>query len=253
MLKKNSPLIHHSAVFPKKDLRNASPETKYKIIESFNDYNYWLKQMLNKASYSLQIQILMPIYFESLVDLAFRIKLRKSLFNRDKIYVAKGKSYDIFENFEFLNIEQKIKEIKNKCFEVNPKRIDKFLSDLKEDFENGNVKKRKRNKLLHGNALLFRNLNVKFYVDNDTIIGFPNNGARAIAESINASVEETKLIKTIKSYEKQCNDFIDIFDDNGYFKTLVSSIMFAHNSRTGGCISTDISDYEHLYAPQKLD
>lgn len=209
--------------------------------------------MLNKASYSLQIQILMPIYFESLVDLAFRIKLRKSLFNRDKIYVAKGKSYDIFENFEFLNIEQKIKEIKNKCFEVNPKRIDKFLSDLKEDFENGNVKKRKRNKLLHGNALLFRNLNVKFYVDNDTIIGFPNNGARAIAESINASVEETKLIKTIKSYEKQCNDFIDIFDDNGYFKTLVSSIMFAHNSRTGGCISTDISDYEHLYAPQKLD
>lgn len=228
------------------DLNTTDAAVKYKFIENANDYNHWLKLLLEKATVALKIQILLPIYFESLVDLAFRIKLKKSLFNKKRIYGDREYKLDIFEFFEQLPIHKKIKEIKTKCFEVNDQRINKFSEQIR------NYKIRKeRNKLLHGNALFFQNLNLKYYLDEPYFIGFPDKarGMRTIADSIQSSMEDNELLETIRIYEKQCNDFINVFEDNGYFKSLVSSIAFGHNTENGGCVSIGITKYENLFAP----
>lgn len=229
-----------------KDLESIDEEAKYKFIENCHDYNHWLKLLLEKSTVALKIQILLPIYFESLVDLAFRIKLKKSLFNKKKIYGEREYKLDIFEFFEQLPINKKIEEIKTKCNEVDDQKIKKFMEQIK----NNRIRK-ERNKLLHGNSLFFRNSNLKYYLDGPFFIGLPDKarGFRAIAESINSSMDEKRTLDTIRIYEKQCDDFIDIFKDNEYFRSLVSSIAFGHNSDNGGCVSIGLNKYEDLLAP----
>lgn len=250
VLEKKLPSAPEQLYLTTEDSSTTDAAVKYKYIENANDYNHWLKLLLEKATVALKIQILLPIYFESLVDLAFRIKLKKSLFNKKRIYGDREYKLDIFEFFEQLPVHKKIEEIKTKCCEVNDQRINKFSEQIR------NYKIRKeRNKLLHGNALFFRNLNLKYYLDEPYFIGFPDKarGMRTIADSIQSSMEDKKLLDTIRIYEKQCNDFINIFDDNGYFKSLVSSIAFAHNSANGGCVSIGISKYEDLFAPTEWE
>jgi hypothetical protein len=251
VIKKKLPTPPNQLSLSHEDMNSKDEEVRYKYVENNKDYNLWLKLLLEKAMFSLNIQILLPIYFESLVDMAFRMKLKKSLFNKSKIYGDKEIKLDIFEYFEVLPTHVKIKEIKNKCFDVNTQRINRFISDMWDDKESGNKKKKERNKLLHGNALFFQNLNLKFYVDEKYLIGFPDRarGIRTIVDSIQSSMDEKKLIETLNIYEKRCNDFINVFDDNGYFKSLIAGIAFAHNPETGGCVSIGINKYQDLFAP----
>lgn len=251
IIEKRIPQQPEQLSLPTGDINSIDAEVKYKFIENSNDYNQWLNMVIEKATFALKIQILLPIYFESLIDLAFRIKLKKSLFNNNKIYGDREVKLDVFENFETLPIHKKIKEIKSNCFEVNIQKINKFISEMWEDKESGNSKKKERNKLLHGNALFFRNINLKYYVDESRIIGFPDRarGIRVISESIYSTMQDKELLETIRVYEKRCNDFLNIFDDKGYFKSLASGIAFGHNTSSGGSFSLGLNKLADLYAP----
>ena len=110
--------------------------------------------------------------------------------------------------------------------------------------------KNDRNKLLHGNALFFRNLNLKYYVDENQIIGYPDKlkGIKVIADSIYSSMEDKNILKIISVYEKRCSDFMNIFDEKGNFKKIAKGIAFGHNSNSGGSFSIGINKYEDLFA-----
>ncbi len=61
------------------------------------------------------------------------------------------------------------------------------------------------------------------------------------------------IIAIIENYENRCNSFIDIFDDNGYFKSLISCIAFGYNTRVGGVFSLGLEKYEDLFAPDDFE
>ena len=232
----------------KEDVKTDNPKVKYKYIEFANDYNNWLKAVLDKAQFSLQIQILLPIHFESLINLAFRVKLKKEYYN-DKINYGDDPSFplDIFDFFERLSIPKKIEQIKLKCFQINIEKINQFRKQIRGSYD----LREKRNNFLHGNALYFQNLQLKYFVDGNYLVGFPDKAKamRAIASSISVSTEKKNLLGTIKTYEEWCGQLIDIFDDNDYFKNLVEGISFAYNSTTGGTVSIGVSNYGDLFAP----
>ena len=140
------------------ELDTKDPTIQYKWIEYARDYNLWLKSTLEQATLSIQIQILLPIYFESLIDLAFRIKLQKSYFDDNKRY-GRDNNKRIFEYFEGLNIHEKLSEIRQKCFSIDD---GKMLSFIKSNYDN--KMRKKRNKLLHGNSLFLKNLNLRYYL-----------------------------------------------------------------------------------------
>ncbi len=231
------------------DINSQDPEVKYKYIEFSRDYNAWLKAVLEKAQFALQLQILLPIHFESIISLAFRLKLKKEFRNDGKNY-SEDLTYqiDIYDHFEKLTIPKKIELIRHKCFEVNQQKIIEFQKKLKGSYD----LRSKRNNFLHGNALFFQNLNLKYYLDENRLIGFPDRARamRAIASSISVSTENKNLLGTITTYEDWCDQFIDVFDDNNYFKDLVGGIAFAHNSKFGGTVSISLNKYEDLFAPQ---
>jgi len=222
-------------------------EINYKKFEYSTEYNKWLSTVLEKATLTLQIQILLPIYFESIVDLAFRMKLKKSLYNNEQKYLIGNKRWDIFNYFERLPLYKKLDEIKGKCFDVDEKRV----RYLKKYFNKASTKK-KRNKLLHGNSLFFKNLNLTYYLDTEFIIGFPDrhNAFRVVAESIHSSVLNSELNEDIEKYKKMCDSLVGIFSDNGHFKTLVSGIAFGHNSNSGGSISIGLNSFDDLFIPK---
>lgn len=233
------------------DVNTDKPEIKYKYIELCNDYNTWLKAVLDKMQSSLQIQILMPIHFESLLNLAFRIKLKKEFRNYNKIYGDSKYPVDIYEDFERLSIPKKVKRIESCCFEVNHEKISRFLKNVENTY---NLRQR-RNNFLHGNALYFRNSNINYYVDDNYLIGFPDRSRaiKSIINSISVSSENKKLLETIRSYEELCVEFTNIFNDNDYFKSLIDGIAFAHNSKFGGVISIGMYKYDDLFAPTEWE
>jgi hypothetical protein len=208
------------------------------------DYNNWLQSLIDKATLSLQIQILLPIHFESLIDLSFRIKLKKSLYNVEKKYGRELKKDDIFENFEKLPLYKKIEEIQKSCLHVNSEKANKFISDI-----NNNGIRKKRNKLLHGNSLFFKNVNSKLYYDEKYLIGFPDhhNSKRFIAESIQNAIVNDNLVKDIAQYERYCEDFMNIFDDDESFKTIITSISFGINPKNGMLLSMDFDNLKNLF------
>lgn len=239
-----------SNIYPKSDeMESEDPVIKYKIIEYSTDYNQWLKATLDRATISLQIQILLPIYFESLVDLAFRIKLQKQYFDYTKNYGDDRYKKSIFEYFEGLNLSKKLDEIREKCFSVNDNKIVAFSR------RNTNYKVRtKRNKMLHGNSVFLKNLNMKFYLDEEYGIGYPDKhrAERTVTESIFATLANDEVKDMIRHYETRCKEFIDIFDDSGYFKELANGIVFGHNPRSGGAMSIGFKKLEDLFLPTEL-
>lgn len=235
-------LFLHPDEFDKQD-----NEINYKKFEYSREYNKWLSTVLEKATLTLQIQILLPIYFESIVDLAFRIKLKKSLYNNEQKYLIGNRKWDIFNYFERLPLYKKLDEIKEKCFDVDEKRV----RDIEKYFNQASTTN-KRNKLLHGNSLFFKNLNLTYYLDTESLIGFPDrhNAFRVVAESIHSSVLNSELNEEIEKYKKMCDSLVGIFSDNGYFKTLVSGIAFGHNSNSGGSISIGLNSFDDLFIPK---
>ena len=145
-------LYLHPSDFDKPD-----NDINYKIFEYRHEYNNWLSVVLERATVTLQIQILLPIYFESLVDLAFRIKLKKSNFNYEKKYEIRKRKVDIFKYFEQLPLHVKIKTITEKCFDVDINKANSLLKLI--NSYSAIEKRKKRNKLLHGNSLNKASLN----------------------------------------------------------------------------------------------
>ena len=129
-------------------------------------------------------------------------------------------------------------------------KINQFLKLLRSSYE----LREKRNKYLHGNALYFQNLHLKYLVDDNYLIGFPDRGRamRAIASSISVTTEDKNIISTIKIYEELCEQFKSIFNDNNYFRKLVEGLAFLHNSNYGGTVSIGVNKYEDLFAPLDL-
>lgn len=233
------------------DINAENPEIKYKYIEFGKDYNEWLKAVLEKSQSSLMVQILLPIHFETLINLAFRVKLKKEYRSDEKIFGNDPeRRLDIYQFFERLTVPKKIEQIKEKCFEVDRDKINQFLKLLRSSYE----LREKRNKYLHGNALYFQNLHLKYLVDDNYLIGFPDRGRamRAIASSISVTTEDKNIISTIKIYEELCEQFKSIFNDNNYFRKLVEGLAFLHNSNYGGTVSIGVNKYEDLFAPLDL-
>lgn len=219
---------------------------KYKEYEYTKYYNQWLKMVLERATIQLQIQILLPIYFESLVDLAFRINLKKSLYNDKKIYPVGTQMKDVFSYFEQLPLYKKLEEIRKKCFGVDEVKAEKFI-----EYFNDNSTRKKRNKLLHGNSLFFKNTNLKYYVSKGYVIGFPDrhNAIRMIADSLSHSMINDSVIEEIEQHEILYNKFLDIFYGQGAFHSIVKNVAFGHNTIYGGDISIGLNSFENLYIP----
>ena len=232
-----------------KDISSENPEVQASYLDLSYDYNDWLKKVIEKSIASLEIQILYPIYFESLVDLAFRVMLKINFYEDKSIkYTYREKEYDdIFQYFSILSRSEKIKEIEEKCGRVNMNKVKEFSSHFKSSYWTN-----ERNKLLHGNSVYFHYSNSKIYVDESHLVGLPDKFdlQKMIADSIQNTTKEVNIIKMITFYESLCDVFVDIFDDDGSFKSLVSGIAFGYNKRKGGCISfPDINKFEDLLAP----
>jgi hypothetical protein len=243
------PVLPKNIYFQREDWESEDPVSKYKFVEYTRDYNQWLKGTLDRATISLQIQILLPIYFESLVDLAFRIKLQQHYFDYSVNYGDDRYKKNIFEYFEGLNLNRKLEEIREKCFSVNDIKIVSFIR------KNIDYKiRKKRNKLLHGNSLFLKNLNMKFYSDEDYGIGYPDKhrAERTVTESIYNTLANDEVKDMIRHYENRIKEFIDIFDDNEYFKNLANGIVFGHNPRGGGAISIGFNNLEDLFLPTDI-
>jgi hypothetical protein len=228
------------------ELNTNEKYVKYKEFEYSKDYNLWLSKLRERASIQLQIQILLPIYFESLVDLSFRINLKKSLYHDKKIYSVGNQMKDVFSYFEQLPLYKKFEEIRKKCFGVDDVMAVKFI-----EYFNDNNSRKKRNKLLHGNSLFFQNTNLKYYVSKGYVIGFPDrhNAIRMIADSLSHSMINDSVIEEIEQHEILCNKFIDIFYGQGAFRSIVKNVAFGHNTIYGGDISIGINNFEDLYIP----
>lgn len=230
------------------EIESEDENVKYRWKEYALDYNVWLKGVIERASISMQIQILLPIYYESLVDLAFRIKLQKKYFEP---FVNHGDSrirQDIFQYFERLNINDKLIEIRNKCFSVDEKKFNTFLSK-----QTDKEKRKRRNKMLHGNSVFLKNLHLQYFLDeNRYLIGFPDRhrAERVMSESLSETLINDDLSQLVDYYENLCNHFVDIFDDEGYFKKLTQGLVFGHNPRSGGAIALPIDKLENLFLPE---
>ncbi|MGI6306211.1 MAG: hypothetical protein ACOXZQ_10120 [Bacteroidales bacterium] len=230
------------------DINTDDPVKKNEMLEYSSDYNHWLKATLDRATVSLQIQILLPIHFESLVDLAFRLKLQRQYFDERKVYGRRNQP--IFKYFVGLNLIEKLKEIQVKCFSINEEKMVSFITAIKKD----EALQQRRNKMLHGNSVFLRNLNLKYYFDDNRIIGFPDRhkAERIVTESVYNSLAHDDIFDFIKKYEIRCKKFIDIFDDNGYFKNLVDGIVFGHNPKTGGALGIGFNKIEDLFLPTEI-
>jgi len=224
-------------------------QTKFKIFEYNRDYNNWLKEVLEKSTLTIQIQMLLPIHFESLVDLAFRVHLKKSLYNYSKIYGLDPYKLDIFSYFENLPLYQKIAQIKVKCNYIIIDKADFLIDKVKRSKFRKN-----RNKLLHGNSMFFKNLDQCFYFDKPYVIGLPDkaNSYRFIAESIRNSVVKSPIDDEINEYTNLCQELIDIFQDDGYFKSVMSGISFGFNSMNGGASAIGINRIEDLFNSENI-
>jgi hypothetical protein len=233
-----------------KDRASKDPEVHAKYIAKSYDYNHWLKANLEKSALSIQLQILLPIYLESLIDLAFRVMLKKESYNYSKIYPTKNTKYnkDIFKHFEQLALLEKISEIRQNCRAVNELKIEEFVQHL---IASNN--RAERNKLLHGDSMFFRSSSSKLYRDNNYLIGFPDkfDAYWMISDSIQSSMQEERMLSTITTYENLCNEFIDVFEEKDSFKDIVSGIAFGHNTWQGGSVSIGIKKYEDLYSPME--
>lgn len=230
------------------DINTDDPVKKYELFEYNTDYNHWLKATLDRATISLQIQILLPIHFESLVDLAFRLKLQKPFFDDNKVYGRRNQP--IFKYFVGLNLIEKLKEIREKCFSIDDEKMVSFITAMKKD----DALQQRRNKMLHGNSVFLRNLNLKYYCDEKRIIGFPDRhkAERIVTESIYKTLAHDDVFDLIKKYEIRCRKFVDIFDDNGYFKNLVDGIVFGHNPKSGGTLGIGFKKIEDLLLPTEI-
>lgn len=228
----------------------SDPVIRYNQIEYCKDYNQWLEAALDMSTISIQIQIILPIYFESLIDLAFRIKLQKGFFDFSINYGDQKFKKNIFQYYEGLSIDQKLDEIGIKCFSVDKSKLRLFKESYKK-YHN----RKKRNKLLHGNSLLLKNTQINYYVDKSLIIGAHDRhrADRAVSESIDNTLNNNSVKDMIRQYEDLCNKFIDIFDDGGYFKKLTESLIFAHNPRSGGAISLAYSKFDDLRMPEEFE
>ncbi|MBD3184925.1 hypothetical protein GF312_21765 [Candidatus Poribacteria bacterium] len=240
------PLAPNELEFRLDEMDSNDPMIKYKHLEYARDYNGWLRATLERATISLQIQILMPIHFESLVDLAFRIKLKGKYYNENKNYGDERRKKNIFEFYEGLNLHGKLEEIQKKCFSVNKNKMTALIRKAK----NYNFR-RMRNKLLHGNSLFLKNLNLHYYFDSKYVIGFPDRhrAERVISESISQTLINEKVDNVIKYYTRLNQQFLEVFDDKGKFKNLASGIVFGHNRRGGGSIGVGISNSNDLLLP----
>jgi len=191
------------------------------------------------------------------LDLAFRLKLNKNDCNYLALYGKGKKKLNIFEYFErsplFSKSEQdgtisKIELIRTKCSQVNENKLIKFSYQLIVLAD-----RELRNKIIHGNSLFFKNLNLKYYYDDGYLIGFPDrhNGIRIFAESIQSCMIRNDIFKEIKKYKILCDLFIDIFEDGGHFSSLANGIAFGYNSIAGGSISVGINKFEDLFFPDE--
>ncbi len=242
------PALPKTLIIGNHEMNTDDPVKKYELIEYATDYNHWLKATIDRATVSLQVQILLPIHFESLVDLAFRLKLQKPYFDDTKVYGRRNQP--IFKYFVGLNLIEKLKEIQEKCFSIDDEKIVSFITAIKKD----NALQQRRNKMLHGNSVFLRNLNLKYYLDEDRIIGFPDRhkAERIVTESIYNTLAHDDVFDLIKKYEIRCSKFIDIFDDNGYFKNLVDGIVFGHNPKSGGTLGIGFNKIEDLLLPTEI-
>ena len=141
-------------------------------------------------------------------------------------------------------------EIQVKCFSINEEKMVSFITAIKKD----EALQQRRNKMLHGNSVFLRNLNLKYYFDDNRIIGFPDRhkAERIVTESVYNSLAHDDIFDFIKKYEIRCKKFIDIFDDNGYFKNLVDGIVFGHNPKTGGALGIGFNKIEDLFLPTEI-
>jgi hypothetical protein len=231
------------------DIDSKDPEVHLKYIERAFNYNQWLKAILEKSAISLQIRILFPIYLESLIDLAFRVKLKKVFDNKEKTYgkAEYGCYMDIFQYFAKLPFLKKIYMIKEKCGGIINDKMEEFMMKL-----NKKNKRQERNQLLHGNSGFFRNNDSKIYSDGEYLVGLPDrfDVNRMIANSIKVTMKEDSILSSGSSYEDLCEEFIGIFDGNDSFRAIVSSIVFGQSNGQGGFISiAHFNSFEVLYAP----
>ena len=223
--------------------REMNSEYKYEQLEYRHDYNQWVDKIVERATSSLQLKILYPIYIESLVDLAFRIKLKASNYSDTKKFFFKNRSCNIFELFELINIFKKLKLIGEECFQVSIDKLEGFISTYKK------MNSRKdRNKLLHGNSLTLKNLERKFYFDENFIIGVPDRHKYfySISEAISSILAGDQISELIENNEELIKKFMSIFDDDGYFENLALSLSFSYNSEKGGTISSPVQTFELL-------
>jgi hypothetical protein len=231
------------------DIDSKDPEVHLKHIERAFNYNQWLKAILEKSAISLQIRILFPIYLESLIDLAFRVKLKKVFDNKDKTYgkAEYGCYMDIFQYFAKLPFMKKIYMIKEKCGGFSSDKMEEFITEFNE-----NNKRQERNQLLHGNSGFFRNTDSKIYSDGEYLVGLPDrfDVDEMIANSIKVTIKEDSILSTVSSYEDLCDEFIGIFNNDDSFTSIVSSIVFGQSNGQGGLISiAHFNSFKVLYAP----
>lgn len=236
--------------------KNIDPERQYKFIEARKDFNLWIDAVMGSASSTIILQNLLPIYFECLVEFAFRIKLKKGLFNNNEIYeiVQHGspKKVDVFKYFQSCpvshgnnNVKTKIDLIGEMCFQINPPK----LNDIKIKLKDFQKMRNSRNQLLHGNPTLFKNTEYNFYYDEQYIVGLPDraNFMKLVVETIQKTIAIDSIDVTIKKYDDLCESLINIFEDENYFREVVSGIIFGHNFHNGGSLSFPITQISDLY------
>jgi hypothetical protein len=83
-------------------------------------------------------------------------------------------------------------------------------------------------------------------------VSYRHKAGRIVSEPISTTLNIDDVLEMIKHYESRCKEFIDIFDDDGYFKTLANRIVFGHNPKRGGAISIRFDNLEDLFLPTEI-
>lgn len=210
-----------------------SEESKSEFLFFAHEYNSWLKEAFNCSSSSIKLQILLPIYFESIIDLTFRIKLKKSLFNEKVKYPDQNSQLNIFQYFERMNFSEKIELIGKNCFSINETSLKNILEETRYY-----INRNDRNLHLHGNATIYKNKDFEFYIDENNVIGLPDYSIlnHNIGLTIFSVSQKKNVLTLFNDYTRMTNSFIEAFEDDGYLKSILDSIVFGHNNKTGGSV-----------------
>jgi len=91
-------------------------------------------------------------------------------------------------------------------------------------------------------------MQLKLYHDHNYLIGMPegHDGFRMLVETIQSSTIKSDLLNEIAQQEERCNQFIDLFEDSGFFRQMVQNITFGQNPKNGSTLFLGLTNFDNL-------